>query len=125
MENSTVDRTVELIQSKKKLVLLVEKKALQQVMVRFSSLLDCHVNLEKRNERLQQYMNEITYSYFLKAGKTKRTTTIKQKGYHQVRVFGADQKKRGLWGRDSLFEWTLPLIKASVVPGGGGGLEKI
>ena len=61
VENSTVDRTVELIQSKKKLVLLVEKKALQQVMVRFSSFLDCHVYLEKRNERLQQYMNEITY----------------------------------------------------------------
>ena len=66
VENSTVDRTVELIQSKKKLVLLVEKKALQQVMVSCSSLPDCHVYLKKRNanERLQQHIIEINIQIF-------------------------------------------------------------
>lgn len=33
VENSTIDRAIDLIQSKKKLQLLVEKKALQEVVV--------------------------------------------------------------------------------------------
>lgn len=33
VENSTIDRAIDLIQSKKKLILLVEKKALQNVVV--------------------------------------------------------------------------------------------